>query len=64
MTTTLLFGVGKYVLGLYLARSNVGALYEAAGSLLALLVWIYYSAVSLFVGAEVAKVVARREGPP
>ncbi|HEY9899043.1 MAG TPA: YihY/virulence factor BrkB family protein [Pantanalinema sp.] len=63
-TTTLLFGLGKYALSFYLARSNAGALYGAAGSILALLVWIFYSAESLFVGAEFAKVMARREGPP
>lgn len=63
LATTLLFGIGKYALSLYLARSDVGALYGAAGSLLGLLVWIYYSAVILFVGAEFTKVLARRKGP-
>jgi membrane protein len=61
--TTLLIGIGKYALGVYLARSDVGLLYGVAGSLLALLVWIYYSAVSVFLGAELAKVTARRAGP-
>ncbi|MBO9539982.1 YihY/virulence factor BrkB family protein [bacterium] len=61
--STLLFGLGKYALSLYLARSNLGNLYGAAGSLLVLLVWIYYSAVILFVGAEITKVQGKRQGP-
>ncbi|MNX96480.1 hypothetical protein D3C86_1287970 [compost metagenome] len=63
LASTLLFGLGKYALSLYLARSNLGNLYGAAGSLLALLVWIYYSAVILFVGAELTKVLGKRQGP-
>lgn len=62
LATTLLFAIGKYAFSLYLARSNLGSLYGAAGSLLGLVVWIYYSAVILFVGAEFTKVMARREG--
>jgi membrane protein len=60
--TSLLFTVGKFGIGLYLGRSSVASAYGAAGSLVLLLVWIYYSAQILFFGAEVTQVVARRHG--
>src|SRR5690606_34181969 len=58
--TAALFTVGKLVLGLYLAHGSVGSAYGAAGSLVALLVWVYYSAQILFFGAELTKVQATR----
>ncbi|MBB4638597.1 YihY/virulence factor BrkB family protein [Longimicrobium terrae] len=52
VVTSLLFLVGKFVLGFYLGRSNPGEAFGAAGSLALVLVWIYYSAMILLVGAE------------
>ncbi len=60
--TALLFTIGKLLIGLYLGHASVGSTYGAAGSLLVLLVWIYYSAMILFFGAEFTQVYARRYG--
>ncbi len=47
-----LFSMGKYVIGLYLGNSGVASSFGAAGSLIALLLWVYYSAQIFFLGAE------------
>jgi len=60
--TALLFVVGKSLIGLYLGRSGLGSAYGAAGSLVVLLVWVYYSAQILLFGAELTKVYAARFG--
>ena len=60
--TAVLFVVGQVVLGLYLGRSAPGSAYGVAGSVVALLVWIYYSALILFLGAEFTQVYANRFG--
>jgi membrane protein len=60
--TSLLFGVGKYLIGLYLGRSSVGSTYGAAGSLVVLIVWVYYAAQIFFFGAELTQAYARRHG--
>lgn len=60
--TAFLFNVGKYLIGLYLAKSAFNSTYGAAGSLVVLLAWIYYSAQILFLGAEFTQVYARRFG--
>jgi membrane protein len=60
--TAVLFTIGKYALGLYLGRASVGSAYGAAGSLLVVLVWVYYSAQILFMGAEFTQVYANRFG--
>jgi membrane protein len=60
--TALLFTIGKQVIGLYLGHSSVASTYGAAGSLIVLLLWIYYSAQILFLGAEFTQVYARRYG--
>ena len=60
--TSLLFTIGKFALGLYLGSSATGSAYGAAGSLVLLLIWVYYSAQILFFGAEFTKVYARRYG--
>ena len=60
--TSLLFVVGKFALGVYLTRSAVGSAYGAAGSLVVLLLWIYYSAQILLFGAEFTQVYARTHG--
>lgn len=58
--TALLFTVGKLLLGLYLGKASFGSTYGAAGSLVALIVWIYYSAQIFFFGAEFTHVYAER----
>jgi membrane protein len=47
-----LFSLGKYAIGLYLGSSGVASSFGAAGSLIALLLWVYYSAQIFFLGAE------------
>lgn len=60
--TAILFVLGKFALGLYLGKAAVGSSYGAAGSLVVLLVWVYWSAQILFLGAEFTQVYARRYG--
>lgn len=60
--TAVLFAIGKQLLGLYLGKAAVGSSYGAAGSIVALVVWVYYAAQILFVGAEFTQVQARRNG--
>lgn len=60
--TALLFTLGKSVLGVYLGRGGFATTYGAAGSLVIVLVWVYYSAQILFFGAEFTQVYARRFG--
>ncbi len=50
-----LFSLGKYAIGLYLGNSGVASSFGAAGSLIALLLWVYYSAQIFFLGAEFTK---------
>jgi membrane protein len=60
--TALLFALGKFAIGLYLGKGSVASAYGAAGSLVILLVWVYYSAQILFFGAEFTKVYAKEYG--
>jgi membrane protein len=60
--TALLFTVGNLLIGLYLGRSSLGSAYGAAGSLVAFLVWVYYSAQVFFLGAEFTQVYANMYG--
>lgn len=60
--TALLFTAGKYMLGMYLGRSAVTSAYGAAGSAVIILLWVYYSAQILFLGAEFTQVYACRFG--
>jgi len=62
VVTSLLFGMGKWAIGLYMARSSVGSAYGAAGSLVIFLVWVYYSAQIILLGAEFTHVYAVRFG--
>ncbi len=62
LVTALLFNIGKSLIGLYLANSSTASAYGAAGSLVILLLWVYYSAQILFLGAEFTQVYARRHG--
>ncbi len=60
--TAILFTLGKYALGLYVGNSNVASPFGAAGALVILLVWIYYSAQIFFLGAEITQVYANEFG--
>jgi membrane protein len=62
VVTSLLFAFGKYLIGLYIVHSSVVSAYGAAGSLVAVLVWMYYSAQIFYFGAEFTKVYATRKG--
>jgi len=62
VTTSLLFSLGKLVIGYYLATSSVASSFGAAGSVVIVLAWIYFSACILFFGAEVTKGYVRRFG--
>ena len=62
LATAILFSIGRWLIGLYLGRSSVGSAYGAAGSLVVLLVWVYYAALVVFLGAELTQVLARRRG--
>jgi membrane protein len=61
LVTALLFTAGKYLIGLYLGKSAVGSAYGATGSLIVFLVWVYYSAFTLFIGAELTAVLTFKE---
>lgn len=58
--TALLFSVGKFLIGLYLGRSAVTSSYGAIGSVLVLLIWVYYSAQILLLGAEFTRLYTER----
>lgn len=60
--TAVLFTIGKYLIGLYLGKAGVGTPYGAAGSLVAFVVWVYYSGLIVFFGAELTQVGAKRAG--
>jgi membrane protein len=60
--TALLFTIGKFLLGLYLGRNTTVSAYGAAGSVVLILLWVYYSAQILFFGAEVTQAYANRYG--
>lgn len=61
--TALLFVVGKTLIGLYLGRTGVVSAYGAAGSLVVILLWVYYSALIFFFGAELSRVHSRQYRP-
>lgn len=62
IVTGILFEIGRYLIGLYLGRSSVGSPYGAAGSLVALLVWVYYASLIFFLGAELTQAYAGFHG--
>jgi membrane protein len=62
MTTTVLFMLGKFGIGLYLGNSSIGSTYGAAGSLVILLVWVYYSAAILYFGAAFTREYVQHKG--
>ena len=62
IVTSVLFNLGKLVLGLYIGKSAVGSSYGAAGAVLVLLLWVYYSGLIFYLGAEFTKAYADRVG--
>ena len=62
LASTILFEAGKYAIAFYIGQSNVASSYGAAGALIILLVWIYYSAQIFLLGAEFSRAYARRYG--
>jgi membrane protein len=60
--TAVLFTLGKTAIGYYLGQASVGSAYGAAGSMVVLLVWVYYSALIVFFGAEFTQAWATRQG--
>lgn len=60
--TALLFTIGKFAIGVYLGRTAIASAFGAAGSFAVLLIWIYYSALISFLGAEFTQVYARMYG--
>jgi len=61
-STSVLFMIGKFAIGFYLGSSTVATVYGAAGSIIIILLWVYYSAIILYFGAEYTKVYARAFG--
>lgn len=66
LMTAVLFTIGKQLLGMYLGRSSTTSSYGAAGSVIVLLLWVYYSAQIILFGAELTRVYTEREhgAPP
>jgi len=59
--TALLFTVGKSLIGLYLGKATVGSAYGAAGSLVVIVIWVYYSSMIFLFGAEFTHVLAQSQ---
>ena len=60
--TSLLFTIGKFLIGFYIGSSAVSSTYGAAGSLITVLLWVYYSSLIVFLGAELTQVYATEYG--
>lgn len=60
--TAILFTIGKFLIGLYIGQSASASSYGAAGSIIVLLLWVYYSSQIVLLGAEFTRVYTRREG--
>ena len=60
--TALLFALGKYVIGLYLSKSNIADTYGAAASIVIVLAWVFYSSQVLFFGAEFTHALSKEHG--
>jgi len=58
--TALLFDIGKFLIGFYIGKSSVGSMFGAAGSVVVILAWVYYSSQLVFLGAEFTYVYAQR----
>ncbi|MES1220472.1 MAG: YihY/virulence factor BrkB family protein [Bacteroidota bacterium] len=64
VVTSVLFLIGKFGISFYISQTKVGSTYGAAGSLVVLLVWVYYSSIILYLGAEFTKAYAIKSGKP
>jgi membrane protein len=64
VVTAILFMIGKFAISFYISKSNIGSTYGAAGSLIVVLLWIYYSSIILYFGAEMTKAYAVEYGSP
>lgn len=64
LVTALLFMLGKFAISFYISKASIGSTYGAAGSLVVLLVWTYYSSLILYIGAEFTKAYAVKYGLP
>jgi membrane protein len=62
LMTAILFNAGKFLIGLYIGQSSATSIYGAAGSVVTLLLWVYYSGLIFFFGAELTQVYAARFG--
>ncbi len=62
VVTALLFGLGKFLISWYIGTSDPGSAYGAAGSIIVILVWIYYSSMIVFLGAEFTQQYAQKYG--
>jgi membrane protein len=62
IATAILFMLGKFAISFYISKANVGSTYGTAGSLVILLLWVYYSAIILYFGAEFTKAYAIKYG--
>ena len=60
--TAMLFLVGKFLIGFYLGQSTIGVVYGTAASIILILVWVYYSSMILYFGAEFTKMYALHSG--
>jgi membrane protein len=60
--TSFLFTIGKFLLGLYLGRASTTSSYGAAGSVVLILLWVYYASIIIFLGAEFTQVYAKARG--
>ncbi|NCI45900.1 YihY/virulence factor BrkB family protein [Sediminibacterium sp. WSJ-3] len=60
--TTVLFIIGKFLIGLYIGNSRLGAIYGTVASVFVILVWVYYTSIILYFGAEFTKVYSRDIG--
>lgn len=63
VVTAVLFMIGKFLIGIYIGRASIGSIYGAAGSLVVVLVWTYYSSQILFFGAELIRASAKCVDP-
>jgi membrane protein len=62
LVTAALFKIGKFVIGTYIGKAGIGSAYGAAGSIVILITWVYYSAQILYFGAEFTQVYATTQG--
>jgi membrane protein len=62
ITTAILFMIGKFLISIYIAKADIGNTYGPAGSLVILLVWVYYTSIILYFGAAFTRHYADRFG--